>query len=458
MEVQAILGPLTSVQANFMINLGDKAQVPIFTFSATSPSLSSIRTPYFIRAALNDHYQVEAISAVIKAFGWREVVPIYMDNEFGEGIIPYLTQALEQVNAHVHYRSVIPSTPTDDHIVAELYKLMTMQTRVFVVHMFAGLGFRLFTKAKELGMMSEDYVWIITDGIANELSSFDRSVVESMLGVIALRPYFPDSKEVEDFIIRYKKRLQQSNPTVISPDLNMYGLRAYDSVVALAMATEKARLTNAGSRTRAFPTNSTDLEAFGVSMNGPKLIKALSRTAFRGLAGDFQLADGQLQSPPYQIVNVVGPGARVIGYWTKENGIMQELNFKNENITYSTSRTNFRTIIWPGDRTTPPKGWVITTNGKKLRVGVPVKDGFTEFVQFTWNPDNSTQVEGYCIDVFDAVMAALPSGVPYEYVPFATPDRKDAGTHNDLAYQVYLGVSLMTLSLFLDLKREIFFT
>ncbi|KAK6137145.1 hypothetical protein DH2020_029109 [Rehmannia glutinosa] len=435
-EVQAIIGPLSSVQSNFMINLGDKAQVPIITFSATSPSLSSIRSPYFIRAALNDSSQVHAISAIIQAFGWREVVLVYMDNEFGEGIIPFLTDALEQVNARVPYRSVIPSLATDDQIVAELYKMMTMQTRVFIVHMSATLGSRFFTKAKQLGMMSEDYVWIVTDGITNELNSINPSVVESMLGVIGVKPYISKKTELDNFTIRYKKRLQQNNPTALSPDLNIFGLWAYDSAIALAMAAEKAGLTNSRFEKTNISINSTDLEAFGVSITGPELIQGLSSTSFRGLAGDFQLVDGQLQSPPYEIVNVVGPGARVIGYWQKDSGIVKELNLKNEN---TNKHSNFGSIIWPGDKTSPPKGWVIPTNGKKLRIGVPVKDGFTEFVRFTWNSDNSTQVEGYCIDVFDAVMAALPYGVQYEYIPFATPDHKDAGTHNDLAYQVYLG-------------------
>ncbi|KAL0323997.1 UNVERIFIED_CONTAM: Glutamate receptor 2.8 [Sesamum calycinum] len=91
------------------------------------------------------------------------------------------------------------------------------------------------------------------------------------------------------------------------------------------------------------------------------------------------------------------------------------------------------------DALSSPKGWVIPTNGKKLRVGVPIKEGFTEFVRVTWNSDNSTEVEGYCIDVFDAVMAALPYGVPYEYIPFAAPDHKMAGDYNAFTYQVYLG-------------------
>ncbi|PRQ16382.1 putative periplasmic binding protein-like I [Rosa chinensis] len=76
------------MDANFLINLGDKAHVPIISFSATSPSLTSIRSPYFFRAAQNDSLQVKATSDIIQTFGWRKVVPIYVDNEFGEGVIP----------------------------------------------------------------------------------------------------------------------------------------------------------------------------------------------------------------------------------------------------------------------------------------------------------------------------------------------------------------------------------
>ncbi|KAL7159597.1 hypothetical protein ABFS83_01G038600 [Erythranthe nasuta] len=437
-EVQAIIGPMYSVQANFLISLGQKAHVPIITFSATSPSLSSLRSPYFVRATLNDSTQVNPIVAIIQAFKWKEVVPIYEDNEFGEGIVPFLTNALEQVNVRVPYRSVIPPTATDEQIVAELNKLKTMQPRVFIVHMLSSLGSRLFAKAAQLGMMSKDYAWIITDSITNELNSMDPSVLASMLGVIGVKPYIPRTKELDDFAIQYKNMVQQSNPKALN--LDIYGIWAYDSALALAMAVEKAELANLTYQKTNTSTNSTDLEAFGVSLSGPKLIQALLSITFRGLAGNFQLVDGQLQAPPYEIVNIVGPGASGIGYWTKENGIVNKLNFSSSSTSaYSTSKDNLGSIIWPGNESSPPKGWVVPTKTKKMRVGVPVKDGFTEFVRVTWNSDNSTTVEGFCIDIFDAVMKALPYDVPYEYIPFATPDHKMAGDYNEMAYQVYLG-------------------
>ncbi|ONI33020.1 hypothetical protein PRUPE_1G400500 [Prunus persica] len=176
-QVQAILGPKSSMQANFVIELGDKAQVPIISFSATSPSLTSIRSSYFFRAAQNDSSQVKAISAVVQAFGWREAVPIYIDNEYGQGVIPYLVDALQEVQTRVPYRSAIPPEATDDQLVAELYKLMTMQTRVFIVHMLPSLGSRLFAKAQEMDMMDRDYVWIMASGMTNHLTTMNASVI-----------------------------------------------------------------------------------------------------------------------------------------------------------------------------------------------------------------------------------------------------------------------------------------
>ncbi|KAK6140849.1 hypothetical protein DH2020_025381 [Rehmannia glutinosa] len=409
----SLLKSTFSEQANFLIALGHKAQVPIITFSATSPSLSSLRNPYFIRATLNDSSQVDAIVAITQAFGWREVVPIYEDNEFGERILPFLTDALELVNIRVPYRSAISPLATDDQIVAELYKLMTKQTRVFVVHTLSPLASRLFTKAKQLGMMSREYAWIITNGVTNELSSMDRFVIESMVGVIGVKPYVPKTKELDELASQYRKMVQKN---------------------------KKAIIRNPTYRGTNISRNATDLEAFGVSETGPKLIQALSTTTFKGLAGDFELVNGQLQAPPFQIVNMFGPGDRGIGYWTKKNGIVRELNFTSADTnTYSTSKSNLGSIIWPDNASFPPKGWVIPTNGKKLRVAVPVKHGFDEFVRVIWKSDNSTNVEGYCIDIFDAVMAALPYHVPYEYVPFATLDHNMAGDYNALAYQVHLG-------------------
>ena len=161
---------------------------------------------------------------------------------------------------------------------------------------------------------------------------------------------------------------------------------------------------------------------------------------FKGLAGDFNFVNGQSQSSTFKIINVNGNGERLVAFWTPENGLSRKLNSGNTS-TYFSSKENVGPVIWPGDSSSVPKGWEIPTNGKKLKIGVPVKNGFTEFVKVTYDPScNRTQVTGYCIDVFNAVMKTLPYAVSYEFIPFANSSGGSTRSYNDLVYEVYLGV------------------
>uniref|UniRef100_A0A0A0KG62 Receptor ligand binding region domain-containing protein n=1 Tax=Cucumis sativus TaxID=3659 RepID=A0A0A0KG62_CUCSA len=170
------------MQASFLIDVGDKAQVSIISFSATRPSLTSHRGSYFFRITQADSFQGKAIAAIVKAFKWRKIVSIYVDNEFGDGIIPFLVDALQEVDANVSYQSVISLTATNDEIELKLSNLMNMQTRVFVVHMLPPLASRLFIVAKKKGMMGpsefglvngqlQSFVFEIVNVVGNERRS-----------------------------------------------------------------------------------------------------------------------------------------------------------------------------------------------------------------------------------------------------------------------------------------------
>lgn len=437
-QAQVIIGPYRSSQAEFIIDIGNKIQVPIISFSATSPALAPERTPYFVRTTNNDSSQVAAISAFVKSFGWREVVLVYEDTSFGSGIIPYLVDTFQSIGAKVPYRSIISLSVNDDQLKEELYKLMAMQTRVFIVHMEPHLASRLFTKVNEVGMMEEGYVWIMTDGIGNMIDSLDPRSIDAMQGAVAVRSYVPRSQTIANFTTRWKTRFRLENPSSEPADPSVFELWAYDTVWALAMATEKAGVSNSSFRKLPGGDNSTDLGNVGISQNGPELLETLLSTRFKGLSGEFRLVNGQRQSSVFEIVNVIGKGARNIAFWTPEFKISKQFN--------SASPANLKTIIWPGDTITVSKGWEIPTNGKRLKIGVPVKIGFNEFVNVVHdNSTNRTTVTGYCIDVFDAIMQSLPYAVPYDYLPFEIPGKN----YTDLVYQVFLQVrrSISTNSL-----------
>ncbi|CAH8360719.1 unnamed protein product [Eruca vesicaria subsp. sativa] len=432
-EVKAILGPRTSMQASFMIEVGQKSQVPIISFSATSPFLDSGRSPYFFRSTYDDSSQVQAISEIIKVFGWREVVPVYEDNAFGEGIMPGLTDALQAINIRIPYRTVISPNATDDEISNELLKLMTKPTRVFVVHINRFLASRWFPKAKETGLMKEGYAWILTNGVIDNLGLMNETDIIAMQGVIGIKTHFPISKELKTF----RSRLAKAFPV---SELNVYGVRAYDATTALAMAVEEAGTSNM-TFSKMDGRNISDLEALSVSQYGPKLIHALSEIKFKGLAGDYYFTDRQLHVSVFEIVNVVGTGEMMVGFWSQEKGLVRDLSPSSRTTrTFSTWRDHLNPIVWPGFTTTVPRGWEIPTNGKKLKIGVPV-DTFPQFVKVKKDPiTHETIVTGFCIDFFEAVIQAMPYDVSHRYIPFGDQDGKPYGNFNDLLHQVYLGV------------------
>lgn len=413
-KVQAIIGPQQSAQAIFLSQIANKYQVPLLSFISTSPSLSSINTPYFIRTSIDDFHLVNGpLISIIKSFGWRRVIPIYENTEYGRGILPSLTDTLQGISTKISYRSVINPSLSDDQLERELYKLMTMDTRVFIVHMTAPIGSRLFSKAKELGMMSKGYVWIITSGLTNIVDSLHPSVIESMQGLLGIKLYLPRSKKLDDFRIQWKRKFTQKYPNDQIAEPSIFELWAYDTAYMLAISAEES------------VTNDS-------SITGPKLLNTILNLEYSGLSGHFHLIDKHLISFSFEIINVIGRGGRQIGFWTNKHGISKTMN-------QTTMNNGLKPIIWPGESNEVPKGWINPSSGKKLRIGVPIKNEFQEFVKVERNPvTNETIVRGYSIDVFEAVVQNLPYAISYEYVPFEDTVGHAAGTYNDLLYQVYL--------------------
>ncbi|KAE9454200.1 hypothetical protein C3L33_13880, partial [Rhododendron williamsianum] len=306
---------------------------------------------------------------------------------------------------------------TDDHILQELNKLKTLQTRVFVVHMLPSLASRFFLKVKEVGMMSKGYVWIITDVLTILLDSLDAKVINSMEGVLGVKPYVPNSNELQNFTQRWRKRFRRENPDIDRFELNVLGLWAYDSATTLAMAVERSGVGRPKFKKPVSTNNSTDLVAIGYSEMGPGLLQAIKKTKFQGLSGEFHLVDGQLQQSTFRIVNVIGKGETEIGFWAREYGIS-----KNKRLPFNKNDTNDKEDLKPSFG--PVDSMLYLKAGKFQQA----------------SPNNAVIATGFCIAVFKEVMDhTLPYAVPYEFFPFETPDGEPAGDYNDLVYQIYLG-------------------
>ena len=377
----AILGPQTSIQAHYVMEIGDKVKVPIIS-PATSPSLSPRHSPYFIRSSWCAASQAKAVAAVVKNFGWREVVFIYEDTRYGSGSVPLLGE-----DAFVSSQYAVSPSAKNDEILQQLNELKKKQARVFVVHMPPSLASRFFQMAKEAGMMSKGYAWIVADLLPSLL---DSEGIEAMQGVVGVKAHIPKSDQVISFDRRWRKRFYEENPEIVRSDLNAFGLWAYESIAAVAESVERVR-ADASPRFKKMAGGGslTDLEAIGTSNSGPKLAPLIKILLSKGLRGNYNISDGQLEPSEFEIVNVIGNGVNPVGFWTEQNGISKDL-----------------AIIWPGKTTNVPNG----LSGRRLRVGVPMNGGVSEIINVEKDADGVVKATGFCIDVFEEVLKSLPYG------------------------------------------------
>ncbi|XP_047959791.1 glutamate receptor 2.7-like [Salvia hispanica] len=422
-QVIAIFGPQASIQADFVIDIGDRVKVPIIS-PATSPSLSPQESPFFIRSSWCSASQAKAVAAIVNHFDWREVVLVYEDTIYGIGLLPFLTERFLESNALVSNMTAISPSADNDLILEKLLELRRMQTRVFVVHMLPPVASRFFKMARRAGMMGEGYAWIIADALTSLLDSVDSETIEAMQGVVGVKAYFPRSSEVHNFTGRWRKRFRQDNPALETSELNVFGLWAYDSITALAESVERVRADASPrfNKTAVGRGNLTDMEAIGVSNSGPRLAPLLRNFTSKGLSGDFMIKNGELQASVFEIMNVVGNGANTVGFWRENQGISKR--FKGDDDVGDIKHT-LGAVVWPGQTSEAPRGWeAAAVNARKLRVGVPMKCRAGQLVNVSIDEETGkVNASGFCIEMFEEAMRSLPYPVQFEYIPFKNADQ-----------------------------------
>ncbi|KAL2232770.1 UNVERIFIED_CONTAM: Glutamate receptor 2.5 [Sesamum indicum] len=432
-EVHGIVGTQDPIEETFFVELGEKVHMPIISFTARTSTLSYKENRYFVRATPDDAIQAQVLATICQGFEWHEVVVLYEDTDYGNQFLSYMNKAFQEVEIRLAYGIAFSSSAEDSHLVQQLDKLRTQQTRVFVVHMNPYLGFRLFNLAKKVGVMSEGFAWIMTDSLSNFVNSMDTVTRDSMQGVLGIRPYISHSEDLESFQERWKRNMILKNTTGPLMKLNAYCLWAYDAVTALAIAIENIAPLNSTLFDINVTRNGTD-KRLRISRIGPQLLDKLSSTKFRGLSGDFELVDGKLKQSAFEIFNVIGNGEKSVGYWTRNRGITRELNSTGTTI-YSTSVKELKSITWPGDSVIRPKGWAIPATGK-LRVGLPWKHGFTEFVNVIIDPaTKQTNATGFSISIFLATLDLLPFPINYEFYHYNDTKNID-WSYDDMLHEI----------------------
>ncbi|KAL5818923.1 hypothetical protein ACOSQ4_022765 [Xanthoceras sorbifolium] len=423
----ALIGPQFSVTAHIVSHIANELQVPLLSFASTDPTLSSLEYPYFVRTTQSDLFQMSAIADMVSHYGWRDVIALYVDDDYGRNGVATLGDKLARKRCQISYKAPLRPRGTREEITDVLVKVALMESRVIVLHTYENWGLEVLNVAQHLAMKNSGYVWIVTDWLSSVMdteSPLTSKARNDIQGVLTLKMYTPDSKQKKKFVNRWKNLT--SGEKFNSPSgLNVYGLYAYDTVWILAKAigeffnqggnisfTKDSRLSEISERDFNF-------DSMSIFNGGNQLLhNILEVNNMTGLTGPIKFnSDGNLMNPAYEIINVVGTGSRRIGFWSNYSGLSvlppEVLYMKPPNL--STSSQQLGSVVWPGETTQKPRGWVFANHGKPLRIGVPNRVIYPDFVSKVQGTD---MFSGYCIDVFTAALNLLPYGVPYKLIAF----------------------------------------
>ncbi|KAB2623628.1 glutamate receptor 3.6-like [Pyrus ussuriensis x Pyrus communis] len=441
----AIIGPQNAVTAHVISHIANELQVPLVSFSVTDPTLSALQFPFFVRSTQNDLYQMAAIAEMVDYYGWREVIALYVDDDHGRNGITALTNMLAEKRCKISYKAPLVLDSNRDNITDVLVKVALTESRIIVLHAYGSWGPLVFDVAKYLGMMGTGYVWIATSWLSTLIdtaSPLPSGMMDDMQGVLTLRMYTPETELKRKFVSRWSNLT--SGQTSKGPiGLNAYGLYAYDTVWLLAHAIN-AFFDQGGnlsfsndSRLTQLRGGDLNLDAMSIFNGGNLLMKNILQVNMTGVSGPMKFTPKKdLIHPAFEIINVIGTGIRTIGYWSNFSGLSvvrpETLYTKPPN--HSSSSDKLYSVIWPGQTTQKPRGWVFPNNGRHLRIGVPKRVSFREFVSYTEGNDMFT---GYSIDVFTAALNLLPYAVPYKLIPFGDGHKNPSVT--ELVHKIQTG-------------------
>ena len=166
---RALVGPSFSSIAAYLAMLSGIDQVPMCSFWASSPSLSSKENfPYFGRTYPSDTTATRALPQMISALGWKSIAVIHTDDDYAN----QYTEGLRD-NAPRFGVDVIGAwkfEPGDrGSISGAVKKIRDSGTNIFVAISSTNSDLStIFYEAEQQGIVGKDYAWLTTDSVSAE--------------------------------------------------------------------------------------------------------------------------------------------------------------------------------------------------------------------------------------------------------------------------------------------------
>ncbi|XP_028771771.1 glutamate receptor 2.5-like [Neltuma alba] len=412
-QVRAIIGTISHGEATMAIETNSTLKnIPILSLTSLAVSrdteMSSTPLPYFIQLGTDITFHTRCFAAIVGEFKWPKVTAIYEQNNgvFSDPkTLALFSHSLRLVGSEIVDHSALPSLSSLSNprvtIEKELSRLKSNNNRVFlVVQASLEMANLLFERAKQMGLMEKESVWVIPDEIAGLIDSVDSSVIINMQGVVGFKTHFHEMSETfRRFRYKFRRKFSLEYPEEENINPSIFALRSYDATWAIALAAKKSQ--------RKFSQK--------------EFSESILASNFEGLSGKIRFKNGKILWPrALEIVNVIGKSYRDLAFWPPAFGFSKNLaRHQLMEVTKNNGSTGtLETVYWPGNLLSVPKGWTYGNEGKTLRIGVPAQGAFTHFVNVTYDQSrNKTSITGFSIDVFKAAVKRLPYHLQYEFIP-----------------------------------------
>ncbi|KAG6385164.1 hypothetical protein SASPL_153992 [Salvia splendens] len=366
--------------------------------------------PLLCQDSTPDSTQMLALADVIDLYGWKEVIAVFEDTDYGRNGVAALGDFLATRMSTIYYK--LPLSPHYNHseISEALVVSKSLGPLVYVVHIRPDPLLRFFEIAQSLGMVSADYVWLATDWLTSSLDSLsgDEDSFNLVRGVVTLRPRVAPTPKREALLARWEE-MQKKKGLSKHSGLTEYGIYDYDTVWLVAYAVDKL-LKEQGEITFSSTERFHELENFKVFDGGEALRRLVLASNFTGLLRQVRFDDSpDIVGTEYEVLNVGDNGYVRVGFWSNVTG----LSVQSPELVRGNGQSLGR-VTWPGGVAQRPRGWVVATSERPLRVGFPNRISFSDFV----SQHNDSTAQGYCIDLFLEVLKLVPYDVPHRFFSF----------------------------------------
>ena len=336
----------TALQADFLSDM----HIPIISVSATDPFLDNADWPYLLRMLPSEKYLGKAIYELAKFYRWPEIVVIATGNPYGvNGVMELINYIQMDMTLRCTDFMIIKTQNFKFNVTKKMQAVKSNLSKIIVVNVDSKYGKDVFDAAKELGLMSEGYAWIVTDAIASQPENLagESGVYLSYLeGILGIRQKLEKGAAYNDVRDRY---LLAGNREV---DLSIYTLNLYDAIGLVNHVLDNHALVPY-----------TELECMGREFwaDGNGLLNAFRQTRYPGVVKHISFAaDGNGTEYQYEVVNFVGDKFAKIGHWSSVEGIGKMSN----------------TVVFPGGTRNAPSGTTASLVGTHLKLGTIMEEPF----------------------------------------------------------------------------------